>query len=255
MGSQSMPSRVLHREGPEMKQALLLAAALVSVVASVGLPVQKEEPEPAVRGRPVSAWISSLEDADIDVRLSAASALVEIGEAGVPFLVQALHAADNEKQTRLLTALSGIGRSARSAAPAVTEMLSDDSAAVRMVAAAALVAIDCELQDRAWPTRLEALRSGSGEVSLAVTTVGYLGADAGPAVPGLIALLDSPDAGLRLEVINALWKIGPSAESASSALEAAALRGGREGESATTALRTILGEAAVPSLGCRKDRR
>ena len=71
-----------------------------------------------------------------------------------------------------------------------------------MAAAAALIGIDCQLQDQAWPTLMESLDPGSGVVEPAVATIGSLGPDGRRAVPELVTLLDTQDASLPFNSHN-----------------------------------------------------
>ena len=87
------------------------------------------KPEPEYQGKPLSRWVAETQDKDAVVRLSAALALGEIGpeaKTAVPALTELLKDKDSNVQWAAARALGKIGPEAKMATPALTELLKDE---------------------------------------------------------------------------------------------------------------------------------
>jgi HEAT repeat protein len=224
---------------------LLTVLLLVSLVSAGG-----QSSEPTASGKPVSYWIEALKSSDMGERIDATTNLAGMGPKAVPYLVRALEQDRSDGRLRLLSTLGMVGQPAQSALPAIALLLRDDSAAIRVTAAATMLTIDCSARREAWPVLIAALEGDSFSASLAASTLGFLGPDGVGAVPSLIPLVRSGSNEVRLAAIGALWKMGPSAKDAVGALEGAVQEGGDIARAAMSALETIKGEAPTPVPPC-----
>ncbi|MEX0702861.1 MAG: HEAT repeat domain-containing protein [Planctomycetales bacterium] len=158
----------------------------------------------------------ALEDAlaapDAALRLDAAVVLASAGfesDAVVAALVAGLDLPDAEGRARAAEALGEMGVKARPHAPRLVKALRDDSEEVRDAAGSALMYR--ELVDASMlPELLAALRDERTGF-YAVHVLGQLEAEAAPAIPALIELLESDDEDLRDSASNVLPRIGAPA--------------------------------------------
>jgi HEAT repeat protein len=137
----------------------------------------------------------------MEVSVHASTMLAGMGEKVVPYLVRALREDRSDARGRLLTTLGMMGPAAEGAIQDISALLHDQSSTIRVTAAATLVNIDCERRLEAWPTLVAALEGDAFSVSMAASTVGYLGADGAAAVPALIRLLSHSDGEVRLRAM------------------------------------------------------
>ncbi len=231
--------------------ALLL---LLSVVASAPIWPKTDTQEPTSEGKPASFWIAELGRGDMDGRLHATTALTSMGQAAVPYLLRALEGDQSDVRLRILTTLGMLGSDAEAALPAISALLHDSSASVRITAAATMVAIDCRRGEEVWPVLIAALDGDSFAASLAAGTIGRLGADGAEAVPNLIRLIGATDPEVQLAALGALWKMGVAAQAAIPSLKEAAKSDGAVGVAARAALETATGQAPTPIPSCRSGR-
>jgi HEAT repeat protein len=91
------------------------------------------------KGKSAGSWKASLNDANVEVRREAVTAMgaLRVRET-VPELITALKDDDEEIRARAAEALWCFGRDSREAVPALTAALKDPSAKVRLNAAGAL---------------------------------------------------------------------------------------------------------------------
>ncbi len=168
----------------------------------------------------VPALVETLRDDDDMVRRNSAWALGKIKEPAAPIvaaLVAKLKAGDDDWGVRHNTALA-LGWIGQPAVAPLRELLDAPAAWTRAYATDALLRIAA---DRA---------AAGGEIiasvsrlladddvfvrSFAATLAGRIGAEAAETVPGLVALLDVPDAPPRINAIQALNQIGKPAVAA-----------------------------------------
>ena len=189
--------------------------------------------EPVYDGKSVTLWLEDLSHNDSKVRKEAQSVLVKAGPEIVPHLVSALKRKDSafsrvyislrEQMPMFIVErmpspmdkaiyrynaaniLSEFGPSAKSAAPQLQRLLTDEDEDVRFAAAAAL---------------------------------GSIGPDAREAIPGLLALTRSSNAHCRVNAGWALWSIDPTGHTATATriLTGALMEEGTPGINATDML-------------------
>jgi HEAT repeat protein len=179
---------------------------------------------------------------------------MRMGEQAVPYLAGALPAADTDLKLSILATLLRMGPTARGALPTVSTLLHDSAPAVRVTAAAVIVASDCSRAKtpEVWTVLKGGLEGDAVTASTAADTIGSLGADGADAVPTLSRLVKSRDSDLQLAAIGALWKIGPPARSALPSLREVATAGGVAATSASSAIETITGKAPTPVPSCQQ---
>jgi len=159
-----------------MRRRTILAILAVAIAA--GCRAKPKEPD-------VAALLADLQSPDADKSGKASLAIVAMGDAAVPGLVEMLGSADPKLRNRAASTLWGLGDKAKAAVPALAKTLGDADAEVRRSAATAL---------------------------------GNMGASAAPAVPALTAALKDRDTGVRQLAAKALGAIGPAAATAVPAL-------------------------------------
>jgi HEAT repeat protein len=209
--------------------------------------------EPTAEGKSVSYWISSLQASDMSSGLHASQVLARMGTKAVPYLVRALREDRTNARGAMLTTRGAMGPAAEEAIPDISALLRDESPVIRVTAAATLVSLDCERRVEAWPALLEGLEGEAFAATMAASTIGYMGSDGAPAVPGLLRLVNSADREVRLRAMAALGSIGPSAQSARPVLDEAAREPGIVGSAARAAIQRISSKGmAVPSCSERR---
>ena len=132
------------------------------------------KPEPEYKGKPLSQWVAETQDEDSQVRLAAA------------------------------WALSQIGPKAKTAVPALTQLLKGKDVWVRVAAAKALGKIG----SAAIPPLMELLRGNDEWVGMTAASV--LGKIGPAATSTLTKLLKDKDSMVRMFAASALGKIGPA---------------------------------------------
>ena len=150
-------------------------------------------------------------------------ALLGIGPAAIPDLIETLRSQKCDKKVRIGVAntLGRFGRRAKSAVPALLGLFDDPSHLVRQAAAAALGEIGCQattvvpalvgrLDDSRCAVRAEAARS-----------LGCFRSKAGSAVEALVSALNDEYVDVRANAAGALKQIGPAARVALPALKEA----------------------------------
>jgi HEAT repeat protein len=197
-------------------------------------------------GWPLPSGVPATEGHDLGV--FAVQALVNIGDAAVPDLVQALK---DESPARRRLAADALGQIAAmrtqptSVISALTEALQDASA--RQAAARALARIDSRNGPVVAPILIEGLRDRDVKVAkYSASALGEIGAVTPAVVPALGRALDDPR--IQHSVLGALWKIGPDAAAAVPAL-VTALKDDNEAvrQAAAHALQ-LIGEGAKDSV-------
>ncbi|MEQ9408650.1 MAG: HEAT repeat domain-containing protein [Fuerstiella sp.] len=193
----------------------------------------------------VPLLVATLQDEDERVIRAAVTALGQIQsdpDLVVPRLQQLLDSESAAVRADVLGALMQFGALAQPAVPAVLDLLKDQHSIVRAAGARALGRIGSDdaqvvqaLVDavddphggvtiqavnalsQLGPVAVPALVRMTGQPrfrDLAISVLGEMGPEAGPAVPALVAFLDSDDERLLREVFIALASIGPAAKSA-----------------------------------------
>jgi HEAT repeat protein len=161
----------------------------------------------------VPALVQILGNQDSIAIGDAVDALVHIGPAAVPALVQALESTDVRLRHQAAVVLSRIEPTDPAAVKALVKALKDPSAAIRRRAALALAGAGrCEKpEDGVVVGLISALadRDGTVRVSAAVA-LGDIGTDAKEAAKPLSQLLSDKDAGLRTAATEAIRKITAS---------------------------------------------
>jgi HEAT repeat protein len=218
-------------------------------------PASNSENEgPQYDGKPLSAWIKQMEDADPEKRSKAAWALGDLrpkSPDGVPALIRGLK--DKDARVRVMSAqsLGWLGPVAKDATPALIDYLKDDKdAADRWVAIQALGNIGPDAR-AAIPLLIEVLKKETGVTrGNAAEALGQIGPEAKAAVLLLAALLQENDETLRSVAAGALGRIGPDAREAVPALIVVVKGGGAPSSAAIKALGGIGPDAraAVPVL-------
>jgi hypothetical protein len=155
---------------------------------------------------PVGPLLRLLRHTDRQLAAEAANALVSMGSAAVPSLVQALE--DPEPGVRALACygLSRIGRSAAEAAPALVRRLNDRELQIASQAANALL----QIGPPATPALVRALSDPDPITRYhAARTLGSMGHSARSAVPELVVAAHDIDPSVRREARNALRILAP----------------------------------------------
>jgi HEAT repeat protein len=154
-----------------------------------------------------------------DVRWGgAAEVLANYGAAAVPLLLPLLRQNTGPEQTRCIHALVAIGEPG---IPALRQELRGPSVAGRLGAARTLGSLAGRAQD-AFEDLVAALDDGAAEVRFAAAQalVGIAPSQAGAAIPHLVAVLESADAGIRGEAIRLLGLLARAGTPAEVALPA-----------------------------------
>ena len=176
----------------------------------------------------ITALTAAMQDTDADVRLAGALALGRTLKswqaepsrrllAALPALVRALKDSDPRVRYRAATVLGERGPAARSATPALIELLKTEKVSPpRWSAAFALGKFGLAAKD-AVPALIEALADRHESVrTQAAYALGKIGCDAGLAA--LIKTLDDPHSDVRATAAEAVGMFGPRASAAVPAL-------------------------------------
>ena len=154
--------------------------------------------------RKATQLIKRLSDENQEIRVSAADALVKIGEPAVPMLIEVLKGQNQETRYEAVYVLGEIGRPAM---PALIEALADEEWEVRYSANEALSRIG----EPAVPALKKALANADDGVrSWAAWGLGVIGEPAKTAVPMLIQALSDEHWDVRMQAAHALEEIGIS---------------------------------------------
>ena len=146
-------------------------------------------------------------DAPNDARGAAAEALGKIGPAAIPALMPLLKK-ESAARGAAASALGGMGAEAKTAVPALTELLKDEDDQVRRAAASALGWIGTGAKT-AIPALTELVKDRNGQVRYdAITALGKTGSQA---IPALTGFLKNEAYGDRDTAIRALGDTGPAA--------------------------------------------
>ncbi|MBI4663870.1 MAG: HEAT repeat domain-containing protein [Verrucomicrobia bacterium] len=130
-------------------------------------------------------------------------------KSAVPALIQLLGDAEEQVRTEAIGVLGELGELAKDAVPALTEALADKAAPVRLEAATALRRIDPAQAKTVLPALLNVLENNSIFRRLAARELGLMRAEAAPAIPLLREALYDPDPLMRQRAGEALWRIDP----------------------------------------------
>lgn len=230
--------------------SVLAAAVPVATAPAAGQP--EPEPPPSLKSptdTELDALIADALSRDALTAAKAAQKLVALGPVVVPALTQGLwgDSATRRVCVALLTLIGPDGRAAapslvrlfgdenpevRAAAvraigavgvhraiPALTKLLDDPSAPVRLRAAEALVALSASAET-VLPALIKALNAEQADEAFAAAQVlADLGPEAAPAVPAINDRLASADPLLMGLLADALGRIGPGAKDAAPALK------------------------------------
>jgi len=221
------------------KRWIYLIGAIV-VTAGVLAVIFRPEREPEYGGKKLSEWVEQLQEStgrsEMKAGKQAAEAIQLIGTNGLPYLLswiryeqaawkKNLHATVNRmirhappswylRDKRLIlrggafSAIGVLGTNASTAIPDLAVMMNDPNGDRRSVA---LITLTC-LGKAAVPTLVSALADSHNRVRPVICMqIARMGADARPAVPELVRLLDDPDRNLRSAARSALQQISPYA--------------------------------------------
>ncbi len=157
------------------------------------------------QGKSTIVWIEALKNRDPEVRAAAIDALVKIGMAAVPDLVDALGDPNVDIVSGTAQALGRIGMPARSALPALHGAMKHRLPEVRSDAAFALAKISND-------ALLKALAATEATVrAAAVEALGRLGGEVRDCIKLLLAALQDSDLIVREAAIQSLGRLGPAA--------------------------------------------
>jgi len=144
----------------------------------------------------------------------------------VPALVLTLDDADSHVRYTVAGALGSYGRQARSAAPSLAGLVKNDKTSTVRWRAAHSVGLTGNV-GVALPILIEALSSRNSHVQrFAAMGIGKLGPPATDAVPHLHKMLNDADAGVRVAVAEALWRIDRNTTDTLPVLKIVLARGG-----------------------------
>ena len=215
-------------------QAIILCVSSPLVVTNIALAQQPKHS--------ASLYIQQLKTANEQQRSGAIESLVNLGQAAVPALINALQNQDSAVRNGAAVALGKIGKDANEAVPALKKALDDQDFQVRSSAMQALGFIDRKAvvpflieelsSEKAWErySATHALRTFGKEAVSAVpaliktikedkdswvrtsatTALGSIGKDAHTAIPTLINSLQDSDEKVRYGAAYALGSIGES---------------------------------------------
>jgi HEAT repeat protein len=148
------------------------------------------------------------------VRIAAAEAVWRINadvRAAVPVLIEALKSKDDQRRSHAASVLREIGAAAVDAAPALRELLEEDTidSAVRLSAAEALWQITHDVRT-AMPVLIETLQNDEKDARIeAAAILEKIGPAAKDAVPALGEALNDPDEEVRSAAARALKAVDP----------------------------------------------
>ena len=240
------------------KSGSIAAFVIVGITLGAVLYNARGPNEPMYQGRGINDWLRKLNSAishdDLQSRDEAEKAVQATGAKTAPYIVAHLRKSNSacsntyrnlfpklpawlqrlipspREEFTIYTGSSAFFAIGALAKPALITALKDENPAVRSASALALGSLahykGTDIRD-AMPALTECLRVADPVVRcLSATTLGYLGPDAAPAVPGLIALLTASDVGsqkgrrvfVRSAAARTLGKIGSQAKSALPAL-------------------------------------
>ncbi|HLH52519.1 MAG TPA: HEAT repeat domain-containing protein [Verrucomicrobiae bacterium] len=160
--------------------------------------------EPDYNGKPLTSWLQNpplfSEEADDETSDSgrAAVAVRHIGTNAVPYLARLVRVKDSPFKTLVLSALPSFHSAAAMLRPAkeTREMAAFGFYALGPMGKGAVPALTESLQDR-----------DAGVVYHAARSLGFIGPDAEPAIPRLLALVHHPNRTIAWTAISSLAKI------------------------------------------------
>ena len=169
---------------------------LVGFLIGCGRP---PEPEPTIRGKPLSQWLRSAQHADPRVRAEA-----------VPALAEALTDQQGHVRPDVAAALTALGPEAEAAAPPLIQVLTATRGYDTSLAKKALVSIGPKAVPGLVQARAQAETHPNPSQSKAAID-GVLREIGAKAVPALITLLKEEDASVRTGAAEALKMVDPKA--------------------------------------------
>jgi len=144
--------------------------------------------------------------------------LLQIGQAGVPYLIKTLKSKDPKIRARAASYIGHVGLEAGAAAPALAAALKDSSPAVRDAAVVALARIGPPAR-AALPDLKDGLRRDDDYFRLQVIRALWtVGGDSETTVPILVKILSDRNNPNRAGAAMALGEMGPAARAAAPAL-------------------------------------
>ncbi len=222
---------------------VLLSITLVGIAGGRDQELREEE-------NTLNQWSEKLQHKDVEVRRSAAKALMEMGpgaKEAVPVLIKALQDKDDLVRANAAWALGTVGPEAEQAIPNLIEAFQDEVMIVRMGAAGGLGGIGPRAK-QSIPALAKAIQNPIEDHNVhrvASEALGRMGPEAIPvlakalqsenyfvrrmsaraleetgagAVPALIKALKDEDRSVRLMAVQALGGIGPEAKQSVPAL-------------------------------------
>lgn len=152
----------------------------------------------------------------------------------LPALIKLLKSKDENIRCRTTRALNDLGKDAKPALPALLDALKDKEYRGPHASIAMILGQFGPQAKEAVPALVELLQSRDEEDRLcAATAIGKIRSGAKEAVPALIEVLNSEEASVRTAAAYALGNFGPSAKEAIPALEKCAARAKREAREGT----------------------
>ena len=209
------------------KGGSIAAFVIVGIILGAVLYNARGPNEPMYQGRGINDWLRKLNSAishdELQSRDEAENAVQATGAKAAPYIVAHLRKSNSawskthrnlfpklpawlqrlipspREEFTISTGSSAFFAIGAPAKPALITALQDENPAVRSASALTLGSLahykGTDLRD-AVPALTECLRVADPDVRcLSATTLGYLGLDAAPAVPGLIALLTASEVG------------------------------------------------------------
>jgi hypothetical protein len=204
-----------------MRNHRLIAAILVALVAAGSCAAT----EMVFNGKTTTEWIAALASDSLEVQISAAWSLGEIGEhavVAVPALLAATGDMNPAVRYNSIEALGKIGPGAAAAVPALLQLMTNPDARMRWRAAKSLGGIGPTVAAASIPLLATALGDADREVRLwSATSLGQMGPSAAGQAPVLINALGDVDPGVRYASARALGMIASATPPVVTALQAA----------------------------------
>ena len=159
-----------------MRQLTLALGLVLATLAAGACRAKESAPN-------VSALIEDLKSTDRERSGRANLALIRVGEAAVPAVLELLNGEDPRLRTVALTTLWGMGEKAKAAVPTLAGALEDSDPEIRLGAAMALANMG-PAAEGAVPALIKSLGDGDNRVrQVAVKALGNIGPGAREAVP------------------------------------------------------------------------
>ncbi len=199
-----------------------ITATLIVLVAATS---SWADTEMVFNGKTTTQWIEALSSDSLEVRISAAWSLGEIGEHAVraiPALLGAINDQNAAVRGNSVEALGKIGPGAASAVPTLIGLLTSPDAGLRWRAASALGGIGPTAAAASISNLTTAMSDPDRDVRLwSATSLGKMGSLAAGSVTSLVASLNDVDPGIRYASAQSLGLIASATPEVLAALQAA----------------------------------